>query len=139
MWALKINNMYLECIMQPIYGSFFTCFSYVFLILNYWNFDIGVFVLKSSISVQVIKKIFGTINKRGVQITPLTSRSCTLRLGLKLPIKVESLHNLQLIRHSVHPDPPFLLDRGGWTSYRLGKKEGGLIPRCTLCQVKSQN
>ena len=38
-------------------------FSY--LILYYCNFDIGMFVLRSSISVQVKKKIFGIINKRG--------------------------------------------------------------------------
>ena len=34
-------------------------FSHVFLIFNYGNFDIGLFVLRSSVSVQVSKKIFG--------------------------------------------------------------------------------
>ena len=34
---------------------------------NSWNFDIGMFVLRSSVSVQVSKKIFGIINKWGVQ------------------------------------------------------------------------
>ena len=49
---------------------FFKCFSLVFFIFSYWNFDIGIIVLRSSISVQVSKKIFGIINKRGgVQIS----------------------------------------------------------------------
>ena len=52
-----------------IYGSFSTCFSQVFLIFNYWNFDFGIFVLRSSISVQMSRNIFGIINKRGVQIS----------------------------------------------------------------------
>ena len=39
-----------------------TIFSHVFLIFNYWNFDIEMFVLRSSILVQVIKS-FGIINK----------------------------------------------------------------------------
>ena len=50
--------------------DFFQMFSLVFFIFSYWNFDIGIIVLRSSISVQVSKKIFGIINKRGgVQIS----------------------------------------------------------------------
>ena len=45
------KNIYI----QAWYGFF----THVFLILNYWNFDIGMFVLRLSISVQVIKKLFG--------------------------------------------------------------------------------
>ena len=47
------------------YGSFFTSFSYVFLIFNYWNVDIAMFVLRSPISPQMSKRIFGIINERG--------------------------------------------------------------------------
>ena len=43
-------------------------FPHVFLIFNYWNFDLGIFVLRSSISVQMNKNIFGIINKRGIQM-----------------------------------------------------------------------
>ena len=45
---------------------FFTCFSHIQL----RNFDSRMFVLRSSISVQVSKKMFEIINKRGgVQIS----------------------------------------------------------------------
>ena len=44
-------------------------FFHVFLVFNYWNSDIGMFVLRSSISVQVSKKIFGIITGEGVQIS----------------------------------------------------------------------
>ena len=47
--------MYLHSTMLPIYRSFFTCFLHVFLIFNYWNFGIGMFVLKSSNSVKLRK------------------------------------------------------------------------------------
>ena len=47
------------------YGSFFTSFSYVFLIFNYWNVDIAMFVLRSPISPQMSKRIFGIIKERG--------------------------------------------------------------------------
>ena len=43
------KNIYI----QAWYGFF----THVFLIVNYWNFDIGMFVLRLSISVQVIKKV----------------------------------------------------------------------------------
>ena len=39
-----------------------------FLSFNYWNFDIGMFLLRSPISIQLSKKIFGMISKNGVQI-----------------------------------------------------------------------
>ena len=38
--------------------TFFTYFSHVFLIFNHWNYDIGMLVLRSSILVQVSKKLF---------------------------------------------------------------------------------
>ena len=47
-------------------------FSHVFLIFNYWSFNIGMLVLRSLISVPVSKQIFGKINKleeRVVQIS----------------------------------------------------------------------
>ena len=59
--------MYLKCTILPIYGSFST-FLHVLLIFNYLNFDNGMFVLRLSVLVQLSKKIFGTINKGGVQI-----------------------------------------------------------------------
>ena len=43
---------------------FFICFSHVFLTFHYWNFDVGIFVLKSETLVQASKKIFGMRNKR---------------------------------------------------------------------------
>ena len=62
--------MYLWCTLLPLYGSFLNMFSRVFLIFSYWNFDIRMFVLRSSISVQVSKKKLEIINKReGVQIS----------------------------------------------------------------------
>ena len=66
--------MYLHSTMLPIYRSFFTCFSHVFLIFNYWDFGIGMFVLKSSNSVKLRKNkhwevgINSKINKRGIFI-----------------------------------------------------------------------
>ena len=68
MWTLKLIKYIFKCTILPIYGSFFTCSSHVFLILNYWNFDIRMFVLRLSISVQVSNKIFGIING-GVKIS----------------------------------------------------------------------
>ena len=55
-----------------LYLTYFQCstlsimnlFSHVFLIFNYWNFAVGMYVLRSSI-LQVSKKIFGKINKWG--------------------------------------------------------------------------
>ena len=41
------------------------CFSLIFLILNYPNFNIGMFVSRSSILVQAGQKIFGIIKKGG--------------------------------------------------------------------------
>ena len=49
--------MYLQYNKLPLYGSFFTFFTCLS------HFDIGMFVLRSSISVQVSNKIFGIINK----------------------------------------------------------------------------
>ena len=43
---------------------FFICFSHVFLIFNYSNFDIRMFVLRLPIFVQVSKKKIGIIKKR---------------------------------------------------------------------------
>ena len=47
------------------YYQYMGLFSQVFLILNYWNFGIGMVALRSSISVQASKKIFEIINKWG--------------------------------------------------------------------------
>ena len=47
------------------YYQYMGLFSQVFLILNYWNFGIGMLALRSSISVQASKKIFEIINKWG--------------------------------------------------------------------------
>lgn len=55
--------MYLYCTIILKYESF-SRFSYVSLIFNYWYFDIGLFVLRSSNSVQLSKKMFGIINER---------------------------------------------------------------------------
>ena len=44
-------------------------FFHLFYMLNYWNSNIGIFILRSLISVKMIVQIFGTINKRGVQIS----------------------------------------------------------------------
>ena len=74
-WTIKINNMYLKCTILPIYGSFFT-FLHVLLIFSYLNFDIGMFVLRLLVLVQLSKKIFGTINKGGVQIIFFSGGDC---------------------------------------------------------------
>ena len=47
---------------------FFHMFFKIFLIFNYWNFDIGMFVLRSSVSVKESKKLFTITNKQRVQI-----------------------------------------------------------------------
>ena len=62
------------CISNVLYYQymdfFFTYFSHVFLIFDCSNFDIGIIVLRSSISVQVSKNVFGTIKRGGgVQIS----------------------------------------------------------------------
>ena len=41
-------------------------FLHIFIIFNYCNFDIRMFVLRLSVSAQECKKIFGIINKQGV-------------------------------------------------------------------------
>ena len=51
-----MSNMYLQCTILTIYGSFF---SHVFHMFFSYLLNTGVFVLRSSISVQVSKKIFG--------------------------------------------------------------------------------
>ena len=57
------------CISNVLYYQymdfFFTYFSHVFLIFDCSNFDIGIIVLRSSISVQVSKNVFGTIKRGG--------------------------------------------------------------------------
>ena len=57
--------MYLLC----TYTTNMWIFFHLFYILNYWNFNIGIFILRSLISVKMSIQIFGTINKRGVQIS----------------------------------------------------------------------
>ena len=47
------------------YTTNIAIFFHVFHIFYYRNFDIGMFVLRSSSSLQAIKKIFEIINKRG--------------------------------------------------------------------------
>ena len=51
--------------LSVLYYQYMDLLSQVFLIFNYWNFGIGMFVLRSSFLVQVTKKIFGKTNKRG--------------------------------------------------------------------------
>ena len=68
---MNFNNkltMYISKVLYYQYMNlFFACFSNVFLIFNYWSFGIGIYVLRLPILVQVSKKIFGIINKLGVQ------------------------------------------------------------------------
>ena len=56
--------MYYTSNIWIFFHIFFTCFLHVFLIFNSWNFNIGIFLLRSSISVQLSKNILGIINKR---------------------------------------------------------------------------
>ena len=58
------NPMHTMISLILLHGSFFTRFSHAFIIFNYWNFDIGMHVLRSPISHSWIKKMFEIINKR---------------------------------------------------------------------------
>ena len=54
------------CISDVLYNQFMDLSSDVFptFFSYYWNFDIGIFVLRSSISLEASKKIFGITNKK---------------------------------------------------------------------------